>query len=99
MHIHHVTPILNVSDVGASIAWFEQLGWERGFTWNDGGSIEGAADANEHGPADFGSVRAGHAEIFCVATARALPAASGSAGGCRRRRTWTRCTRPRSSAA
>ena len=64
MHIHHVTPILNVSDVVASIAWFEQLGWERGFTWNDGGSIDGAADANEHGPAGFGSVRTGHAEIF-----------------------------------
>ena len=32
VHVRHVTPILNVSDVGASLAWFEQLGWTRGFT-------------------------------------------------------------------
>jgi catechol 2,3-dioxygenase-like lactoylglutathione lyase family enzyme len=73
MHIHHVTPILNVSDVVASIAWFEQLGWERGFTWNDGGSIDGAADANEHGPAGFGSVRTGHAEIFLCLDGQGAP--------------------------
>ena len=65
MHIHHVTPILNVSDVGASIAWFEQFGWERGFTWNERPADRGRRrQPTQRGPADFGSVRTGHAEIF-----------------------------------
>ena len=55
-----ITPILNVSDVPASFAWFESLGWRRGFAWNGGGMIACAADANEHGPAHFGSVCAAH---------------------------------------
>jgi predicted lactoylglutathione lyase len=64
MQIHKVTPILNVSDVPASIRWFESLGWQRGFTWNDGGGIANGETANEHGPATFGSVCSGVAEIF-----------------------------------
>lgn len=64
MELTGVTPILNVSDVRASLRWFEQLGWRRGFTYNDGGMIEDAADANEHGPAGFGSVCSGSVEIF-----------------------------------
>jgi uncharacterized glyoxalase superfamily protein PhnB len=59
-----VTPILNVSDVGASIEWFEQFGWRRGFTWNEGGSIAGAAAANANGPAGFGSVCTDDTEMF-----------------------------------
>jgi hypothetical protein len=27
-----VTPILNVSDVEASLEWFEKLGWKTGWT-------------------------------------------------------------------
>jgi uncharacterized glyoxalase superfamily protein PhnB len=73
MHIHHVTPILNVSDVGASIAWFERLGWNRGFTWNDAGPIEDAAAANEQGAANFGSVCSGHAEIFLCRGGQGAP--------------------------
>jgi len=63
VHVKGITPILNVSDVVASLRWFEALGWKRGFTYNDGGMIEGAADANGAGPAQFASVCAG-AEIF-----------------------------------
>ena len=64
MTVQSVTPVLNVSNVGASLAWFESLGWKRGFSWNDGGMICGAADSNEHGAAGFGSVCSGKAEIF-----------------------------------
>lgn len=68
MPIVGITPILNVRDVPASIAWFESLGWKRGFTHNQGGMIAGAADRDQHGPAGFGSVCAkgshGEAQIF-----------------------------------
>ena len=56
MLVHAVTPILNVSDVSASILWFERMGWHRGFAWNAGGMIAGAALENDRGPATFGSV-------------------------------------------
>ncbi len=64
MGVQSVTPVLNVSSVGASLAWFELLGWRRGFSWNAGGMICGAADSNEHGEAGFGSVCSGQAQIF-----------------------------------
>jgi hypothetical protein len=64
MAVKNVTPILNVSSVPGSFAWFEALGWSRGFSWNEHGMIEGAADRNEHGPAGFGSVCSGDANIF-----------------------------------
>lgn len=54
MPVKAVTPILNVSSVAASIAWFEKLGWRCGFTWPD-------RDAEP----DFGSVcDEGEAQIF-----------------------------------
>lgn len=59
-----VTPILNVSDVPASLTWFESLGWERGFTHNAGGMIADAGDRDEHGPAEYASVCAGEAQVF-----------------------------------
>ena len=49
MAIKGITPVLNVSDVPKTLAWFESLGWERGFTWNDGGMIEGAGDRSAPG--------------------------------------------------
>jgi catechol 2,3-dioxygenase-like lactoylglutathione lyase family enzyme len=49
VNVRHVTPILNVSDIEASFAWFEKLGWERVFRYENGG---------------FGAVGAGDAEIF-----------------------------------
>lgn len=50
MKINHLTPILNVSDIHASFAWFERLGWAKGWEWGD--------------PASFGGVCSGECEIF-----------------------------------
>jgi uncharacterized glyoxalase superfamily protein PhnB len=50
-----VTPILNVSDVRDSLAWFGQLGWETRFTWPDRSGVD------EPG---FAAVGCGEAEIF-----------------------------------
>ena len=56
MRVAGVTPILNVSDVSASLAWFEALGWETGFVWGEHGFGAGTPG--------FASVRAGDAEVF-----------------------------------
>jgi hypothetical protein len=64
MKLTHVSPILNVSDVPASIAWFEKLGWQRCFSWNQDGMIIGAADLNEHGPAHFAGIANGEVQLF-----------------------------------
>lgn len=64
MSVRQVTPILNVSDVAASIEWFESLGWSRSFCLNEGGPIAVGHNRNEHGAADFGGVCCGEAEIF-----------------------------------
>jgi catechol 2,3-dioxygenase-like lactoylglutathione lyase family enzyme len=47
---HRVIPILNVSNIQESFAWFEKLGWKKGWDWGD--------------PVGFGGVHSGHAEIF-----------------------------------
>jgi uncharacterized glyoxalase superfamily protein PhnB len=62
--IEFITPILNVSDVPASIAWFEKIGWTRTFTWNFAGMIEDMADADDNGVADFAGVGSGAVQIF-----------------------------------
>jgi catechol 2,3-dioxygenase-like lactoylglutathione lyase family enzyme len=54
MKVEHVVPILNVTDVEASVAWFGKLGWAPGFQWR----------GTEGGPVDFGAVVAGDLEIF-----------------------------------
>ena len=54
MAVYLVVPILNVSDVRASLAWFEKLGWETRFTWPE-------KDADEVGFAGLGF---GQSEIF-----------------------------------
>src|SRR5947207_1059448 len=64
MYLTSITPILNVSDVPASIDWFLKLGWNRCFSWNEGGRIAGGADRNEHGPAHFAGVGCGEVEVF-----------------------------------
>lgn len=56
MRVQSVTPILNVADVKAALAWFEALGWETQFTWADG-----SFDVDLPG---FAAVTSGHAEIF-----------------------------------
>ncbi len=45
-----LTPILNVSDIQASFAWFEKLGWTKGWDWG--------------APPTFGCVCSGTCEIF-----------------------------------
>ena len=45
-----LTPILNVSDIRASFAWFEKLGWSKGWEWGD--------------PPSFGCVCSGECEVF-----------------------------------
>jgi uncharacterized glyoxalase superfamily protein PhnB len=65
MNVVHLSPILNVSDVPASLAWFESLGWKRTFTWNNGGGLlANDADRDEHGPADFAGLANGKCEMF-----------------------------------
>lgn len=54
MTVKSVTPILNVSSVEESVAWFAKVGWRQGFLWRDK-------------PGDlvsFGSVCTDGAEIF-----------------------------------
>jgi len=50
MHAKGLTPILNVSDIQQSFAWFAKLGWEKGWDWGD--------------PPTFGGVCSGECEIF-----------------------------------
>ena len=45
-----VTPILNVSNFAESVAWFEKLGWTKGFQWGE--------------PPTFGAVCSGDVEVF-----------------------------------
>lgn len=45
-----ITPILNVSNFAASIAWFEKLGWKKQWDWGT--------------PPVFGAVQAGENNIF-----------------------------------
>lgn len=54
MKLTGITPILNVTDVRASLAWFRKLGFEAGFSFGDDG---------QGGPT-FASVCAGDGEIF-----------------------------------
>lgn len=50
MHLKTLTPILNVTDFPASIAWFEKLGWKKCWDWGT--------------PPTFGAVGSGECEIF-----------------------------------
>ncbi|WP_254513920.1 bleomycin resistance family protein [Anatilimnocola floriformis] len=50
MEVHGLTPILNVSDIVASFAWFEKLGWKKLWDWGS--------------PPTFGAVGSGKVEIF-----------------------------------
>lgn len=50
MHAKRVAPILNVSDIQRSFAWFAKLGWEKGWDWGS--------------PPTFGGVCSGECEIF-----------------------------------
>ncbi len=50
MTIVGLTPILNVSNLKDSIAWFQKLGWKKNWDWGD--------------PPSFGAVISGKSEIF-----------------------------------
>jgi catechol 2,3-dioxygenase-like lactoylglutathione lyase family enzyme len=52
MHLlaKRLTPILNVSNIQESFAWFERFGWKKGWDWGD--------------PPTFGGVCSGECEIF-----------------------------------
>lgn len=50
MIAHRLNPILNVSDIQQSFAWFEKLGWKKGWDWGS--------------PPTFGGVCSGSCEIF-----------------------------------
>jgi uncharacterized glyoxalase superfamily protein PhnB len=54
--VRGVTPILNVSDIEASIEWFEKVGWHPRWTWN--------GDFGAEGRATFAAVASDQAEIF-----------------------------------
>jgi len=45
-----LTPILNVSDLQQSFAWFEKLGWSKAWEWGS--------------PPTFGAICAGECQIF-----------------------------------
>lgn len=50
MNAKHITPILNVSDIAESFAWFEKFGWRKCWDWGT--------------PPTFGAVGSGECEIF-----------------------------------
>jgi hypothetical protein len=85
--VRAVVPILNVADVRASLAWFEQLGWETTFEWDeDGGGEPGFASAagaaGDRAPptrhsgrvAAVASPASHHLELRRIARDRAVPA-------------------------
>jgi|SRR5215467_895864 len=50
MLVRRLTPILNVSNIAESFAWFETLGWTKGWDWGS--------------PPTFGGVSSGECEVF-----------------------------------
>ena len=50
MTVHSITPILNVSDMAGSLAWFSKIGWKTCWTWGE--------------PATFSAVGNGAVQIF-----------------------------------
>lgn len=73
MLAHVINPILNVSNIQESFAWFQKLGWRKGWEWGE--------------PASFGGVCSGHCEIFLCEGAQggrgrgAIPQTFGMEGG------------------
>ncbi len=50
LEVKAITPVLNVSDLAASVAWFQSWGWSKLWDWGS--------------PPTFGSVGSGESEIF-----------------------------------
>jgi uncharacterized glyoxalase superfamily protein PhnB len=59
MEVRGVTPILNVSDIRASIDWFALVGWDEHWTYPEGDDEPG-----------FGGVRSNGAQIFLCRNAQ-----------------------------
>ncbi|MGH9665333.1 MAG: bleomycin resistance family protein, partial [Bryobacteraceae bacterium] len=56
MQAKRLNPILNVSNIQDSFAWFEKLGWSKAWDWGD--------------PPTFGGVCSGKCEIFLCQNAQ-----------------------------
>ena len=54
-----ITPILNVSDIGASFAWFEKWGWKKLWDWGTpatfGADLDAAVNAQQPTPLPKGT--------------------------------------------
>ena len=59
MMAKRLTPILNVSDIEQSFAWFEKLGWTKAWDWGS--------------PPTFGGVCSGQMEIFLCQDGQGWP--------------------------
>jgi hypothetical protein len=68
--VHHLVPILNVSDLSASFAWFTRLGWTKNWDWCAPG-----------GPPSFGAVGSGSVEIFLCLDGQGGRGRDGGIGG------------------
>jgi uncharacterized glyoxalase superfamily protein PhnB len=56
MQVEGITPVLNVSDIAASFAWFEKWGWKKKWDWG--------------APPTFGAVSCDNATIFMCLNAQ-----------------------------
>jgi hypothetical protein len=73
MRVSHITPILNVSSLEASFAWFALWGWEKCWDWK--------ADPSKPGPATFGAVGCGKVQIFLCRDGQGGRGRTGGIGG------------------
>jgi ketosteroid isomerase-like protein len=65
-----LVPILNVSDLGESFAWFAKIGWTKKWVWSE-----------SDGPPTFGSVGSGDCEIFLCLNGQGSRGRDGGIGG------------------
>jgi catechol 2,3-dioxygenase-like lactoylglutathione lyase family enzyme len=70
MQARHVVPVLNVSDLSASFAWFAKLGWSKRWEWCPPG-----------GTPSFGAVGSGEAEVFLCLNGQGGRGREGGVGG------------------
>ena len=57
MRVRAVTPILNVSDLEGSFAWFARFGWDKHWAW-------APPEAGPDAAPSFGAVISGDCEVF-----------------------------------
>ncbi len=71
MRVAFITPILNVSDLEKSIAWFELWGWRKCWDWS----------AKPGGIKTFGAVGCGEVQIFMCRDGQGGRGREGGIGG------------------